>query len=167
LKRTVGLVVLTNIESLGGLVAILQVRGEFNNETMRPETWPGGCQVTVHGACNEAETQLETLLREAREEMGARFAQMIHQFHPVNEEGANFMMYAIPDVVKNVQLHGGSGGLRFIRPDQVDSIVNLKDFDRKTGVTDRRITAMFPDEKEAVRLAFEKFSKLAPSQLAP
>lgn len=48
------------------------------------------------------------------------------------------------------------GGLEFVTADQADAIQNLLDFDKKEGVMDLRVIAMFPDEKEAVREALKK-----------
>ena len=50
-----------------------------------------------------------------------------------------------------------SGGIVLIREDQIDGIQDITNFDKKEGVTDKQIIAMFPNEKKAVKKAFEMF----------
>lgn len=165
-KRSAGLVVLTNISSYGGLVAVLQVRGDFNHEKMAPESFPGACQITAHGKCEGGESVRDGLLREIREELGDEFANLIsvnfnerNELNRVETEDKLVVNYGVvlpPDFLKNLQLTASSGGIRFIREDQLDCVANLKTFDKVVGVKDRSVTAMFGDEVDALRLAFEK-----------
>ena len=48
------------------------------------------------------------------------------------------------------------GGFRLIKQNEVEKIVDLSGIDKNIGVTDKNVIAMFPDDKEAVRIAFEK-----------
>lgn len=181
-KTSVGLVVLTDVPSMGGLVAVLQVRGEFNHEKMGPESYPRACQITVAGKCKEGEALLNGLLREAKEELGEKIAKLVeYRWHAgaILELGrvetdeklvVNFGvrvpcmdLFGCEDtgLPSSVQLHPSTGGVRLITSDKVESIMNIKQFDKNDGVNDSSVTAMFPDEKEAVRLAFEKLGSEA------
>lgn len=55
IKKSVGLVILAEMLGENGtLVAVLQRRGKRNfEEGGKPESWPGGCQVTAHGTLEE------------------------------------------------------------------------------------------------------------------
>lgn len=177
-KTSVGLVILADIPTMGGLNAVLQERGKFNHEENRPESWPGACQVTAHGKCTEGESIKDGLMREIYEELGAAMAEVIadvaaHNVVELNRVetdeklvvtfGCRFAAYTIfgEDPFKDnvFRLHESSGGLRMVNRQGVDKIVDLaKNFNKVDGVKDPEITAMFADEKEAVRLAFEKLS---------
>ena len=50
------------------------------------------------------------------------------------------------------------GGFKIISSSDVSKIVDIKTINKETGVSNETTIAMFPDEKEAVRLAFEKLS---------
>ncbi len=62
-KRSVGIQLLGK-NTLGELVAILQVRAKWNSEKNTPETWPGACQVTAHGKLEDGEDFMQALFRE-------------------------------------------------------------------------------------------------------
>ena len=53
-KKSVGVQILSR-DKKGALVAILQVRSQWNEEKNSPESYPGTCQVTVHGKLEEGE----------------------------------------------------------------------------------------------------------------
>jgi len=161
-KVSVGLVVLTDISSMGGRVAVLQRRGEFNHEKMGAESYPGACQVTVHGKVEKSESTFTALYREFAEELGKTALRVflpsaLKNLSNIVTEEKEVMTYGtvLPaSFLKEVQLNPSSGGLVLLTEDRMDSIQDLHSFDKKEGVTDRRIIAMFPDEKEAVRKAF-------------
>lgn len=163
-KRSVGLVVLVQLPGSDEPSAVLQVRGEFNHEKMGPESYPGACQITAHGKCEEDETVERALIRETYEELGPHFANMAEYFPLIELNRVdtpeklviNYGMWVRNDDLTELRLTASTGGIRLIKKSQVDSIVDLKNFDKTTGITDRRVTAMFSDEKEALRLAFEK-----------
>jgi hypothetical protein len=48
------------------------------------------------------------------------------------------------------------GGFRVIKKGEIEKIADVQTFDKTTGVTDENVIAMFPDEKEALEIAFEK-----------
>lgn len=169
-KPAVGLVIVTS-DPRGGKVAVLQRRGMINPEKddLR-ESYPGGCQVTCHGKLEDLELQepggyMVALLREAAEELGPEFCSWLmgrtSQFRPLNDSGEirNFGLY-VPETrfLSHIQLGPSTGGLVLVG--SVDGIKNLKDFDKATGVTNIGTIAMFPDDKEAVRLALEAFKDL-------
>ncbi len=168
-KTSVGLVVLTELPSMGGVVAILQRRGKFNHEKMAPESWPGGCQVTCHGKVEEGdEDVLDALQRELEEEFGWDAVQEIlpdpnRAILLADEESETERALTYGVLVplssflrEDVILNASSGGLDFVTCDQLDQIQDLRNFDRKTGVTDLNTIAMFNDEAKAVTLAFDK-----------
>ncbi|MBI2024888.1 MAG: hypothetical protein HYT03_02280 [Candidatus Harrisonbacteria bacterium] len=151
-KRSVGLVVVTDIPNMGR-VAVLNRRGDFNYETMKPESYPGGCQVTVHGKAEENEEITEALKREELEELGelgyAFDSNKFIELSRLESEDKLIVTYGI-------YVPPESFPLVFLSANQVEGIQDLRTFDKKEGVTDRRVVAMFLDEKEAIRLAFEK-----------
>lgn len=163
-QRSVGLVILTDVPAMGGLCAVLQVRGEFNHEKLGPESYPGACQITVHGKCEEGEWLPTALMREIREELGPGIHNSIRQMSELNrvetEEKLviNYGCRLSAEIIKFIQLSASTGGIRLLRREDVEKIVDLKKFDKKEGVRDRSVTAMFADEKEAVRLAFKELS---------
>lgn len=164
MAKSVGLEVLTRLPEANELTAILQIRGEFNHENMGPESYPGGCQITVHGKLEDGETEVMALFREIREELGdsayMQFYYVRHNWMSLNqtEMTTNFGIFLESDFLKCLRLSPSSGGIRLITRAQVEQIQDLRQFDKKVGVTDRGITAMFADEKEALRLAFEKLA---------
>ena len=72
MKKTVGLIAITDTGK-----AVLQVRGNFNSEKNEQETYRGATQLTVHGSINEGESETDALIREAKEELGEEFAELI------------------------------------------------------------------------------------------
>ncbi len=170
IKKTVGLIVLANIQEKG-LTAVLQVRGDFNTEKNNEETYKGACQITVHGSMNNGETEMDTLLRETREELGEEFAEIVEaelnkdqnfvELNKIENENivvTNFGTIVNEDALKEIELNSSTGGsIRLISKSDVDNIRELKSEDREAGVASDEI-AMFPDDIEAVRMAFEKFS---------
>ena len=165
-KTSVGIILLTEIQSMGGLGAILQIRGEFNHEKMGTESWPGSCQITAHGRVktpfsNHYDLQLE-LTREILEELGVlpilrKFELLVHK-NDENEEVFTWGALIQKEEIDKLRLNAATGGLRLISREKLGAIMNLRDFDKEVGIRDRTITAMFPDEIEAVKKAFEAFA---------
>jgi len=58
------------------------------------------------------------------------------------------------EFIKEIRLGPSSGDLLLINEQMIDAVQDLHCFNKEEGVTDRRIIAMFPDEKEAVQQAF-------------
>jgi len=168
-KKSVGIQLLGKNKD-GGLVAILQVRAKWDAEKNCPESYPGMCQVTAHGKLEEGEDFLQALFREVREEIGDEVMLVVKKIHEagnlkelINYEKPEKQVITYGAIVEeniwknmiNREKKASFGGFRVIRPNDVKKIVDLKHIDRNAGVTDDTI-AMFPDEKEAVKMAFEK-----------
>lgn len=170
-RMAVGVIVIVDVESLGR-VAVLQRRGEFNlnHNKVVPQSYPGACQVTAHGGLEQEDSHifLIGLEREFREELGevaagylrsaiytGKITELIRMETPekiVVTYGAIF-----PEAfIYSIRLEGESGGVTFVKEEDVKNILSLKNFDKKTGVRDRSVNAMFPDEIDALRMAFEK-----------
>lgn len=168
-KRSVGIQLLGKNKD-GGLVALLQIRAKWNAEKNAPESWPGMCQVTAHGKLEEGEDFMQALFREVQEELGS---EMLSAVKKLSETGnlKELINYEKPEkhvitygaiveenIWKNMvnrEKKASFGGFKVIKPNDVKKIVDLKHIDRNAGVTDDTI-AMFPDEKEAVKMAFNK-----------
>lgn len=162
-KKAVGLVVLTRING-GPLKAVLQVRGKFNHEKMGPESFPGACQVTVHGGLEKDETFKDALLRETRQEVGNNANRLLEKNIKNLREVARVetpkklvVTYGAilpPDFLAKMKLNVSTGGIRLVGHKELDNLIELTDKEKTAGVPDD-LVAMFPDEIEAVRKAFE------------
>jgi hypothetical protein len=58
--KAVGLLLFTVIDEI--LYAVCQVRGAFNFQTMRSESWAGLLQPTCHGKLQEGEEYMDALV---------------------------------------------------------------------------------------------------------
>lgn len=171
-KRSVGLVVLTEVPGLG-VVVVLQRRGKNNPEKFEEgkinESYPGGCRVTCHGRvrgiyCDERDALYRKSLEEIGKDASFFVLTFFNQFvelvrHEGDDESSvifGFVVHNGVEFLKKIRLHPSSGGLELLSQGEVRNIRNLGDFDKRVGVTDSGVIAMFPDEVEAVRLAFEK-----------
>lgn len=169
IEQSVGLVVLVNMPDLG-LVALLQRRGKRNyEEGGKRESWPGGCQVTVHGKlkAEDENSFLAALVREAKEELGPVAAKMILdqaavsgclvQVYQLNEEKKQVVTYALrmdPAFIKQIRFSPSTGGLELISRKEAKGIMNLRSFRKEDGVRDSAVIVMFPDERVALEMAF-------------
>ena len=169
-KRSVGTQLLGK-EKSGALVAILQVRSEWNAEKNSPESYPGACQVTVHGKLEEGEDFIQALLREIGEELDPAIVPIVDQ---LSKTGKLVELSSVHTPEKDVITYGAIveenvlkiltdkpksrsfGGFRMIRRNEVEGIIDIRTINKETGVTDEKVIAMFPDEKEAVLTAFQK-----------
>lgn len=166
MKKTVGLIILTNIPDPVGTVAILQTRGKFNYEKRQPETYTGATQISVHGSIEENESEFEALIRETKEELGSEIAEEIktqkdnlielNRIEKDNLSNVNFGIMLPHEFVQKVKLHPSSGGLKLLPKSKVEEIEELKESDREHGIENGKAVAMFQDDIEAVKLAFEK-----------
>lgn len=155
------------------LVAVLQRRGEFNHETLGPESWPNACQLTVHGKVGPNETPEVALYRKTIEELGGEFITVagnvcrpdgMVKIGQVEKSDKAIVHYAAIMVSSNslkyIRLNASTGGLRLLRQGQVDTINNLfLEYHKDKGVPNNYRTCMFPDEIEALKNAFTIFGK--------
>lgn len=171
-KEAVGVQVLGKGED-GELVAVLQVRAKWNAEKNTPESWAGACQVTAHGKCEEGEDFIQALFREITEELDNEIAVVVKKLY---ESGKVIELINKEDFEKHIITYGAVveenvlqnlmkkersnsfGGFKIIKRDDIEKIIDIKTIDKTTGVTDENTIAMFPDQKEALRIAFEKLS---------
>lgn len=169
-KKGVG-VQLLGKNATGELVAILQVRAPWNAEKNAPESYPGACQVTAHGKLEADEDFMQALFREVTEELGDEITPFIQTLYRegrlvelVNNDSAeqqNITFGAVIGedlfkILSSKEKNRSFGGFKLVRRNEIEKIVDLREFDKTIGVTDEKIIAMFPDEKEAIKIAFEK-----------
>ncbi|MDO8467129.1 MAG: NUDIX domain-containing protein [bacterium] len=174
-KRSVGLIVFMHLPP-DGLVAILQKRGEINDENLIPESYPGGSQLTVWGGVKDEETYEEALRREIGEEAGwvwlADFfiarnegKRIIHLENP-SVTGGNTSAWAVHfpvDSLKTLRLNAATGGPIKVTEKQLPLIQDLKaNYKRDSGVLNRAIIAMFSDSKEILKKGFAWAKTLNP-----
>jgi len=169
-KRSVGLLLVADVPHWNPRrTAVLQRRGEFNQEKdWLPESWPGICQLTVHGRLKEGEEPLDGLMREMEEELGKDFAAglkalnsehnpmiLLNSTDSVEGSISNYGIKIHQNLLNMIRLHPSSGGLYLLNQDPLDSIKVLdpQQLDKKVGVINRNLIVMWPEEREAVRLA--------------
>lgn len=169
-EKSVGLIIFTEIPGMG-LVAVLRERGYFNFEKMERESWYGGCQVTVHGKLEERERGnfLLALRRELDEELGegfsynlwVQYSEKIVEVSRLQKQDKEVVTFAIKidlSLLLKIRLSPDSGSLRFLPHYELDYVADLTLFSKETGIINRLVIAMFPDEKKAVADAFTRFS---------
>lgn len=165
IRKGVGLLLITDLPRIGR-VAVLQVRGYFNTEEMRPQYYAGGAQVTVYGGINKRETEKMALFREIREELGGKIEKLlrpkwrkeiskISNFKRANEQGTIYAILLDRKFLSKISLSPDSGGLRFVKPDELKNSQDLSKY--KSGVRDRFVLAVFPDTYKIVTKAFRVF----------
>jgi hypothetical protein len=173
-KRSVGLVVAVRIpDGKDGhyVVIALQHRGTFNHEKLAPESYPGCCQVTCHGKLEGDEPVEAGLVREATEELGGEFAEAyIHGYHGEilvetrgsEKEVVTFGTLMPVEMIRDlVRLGPDTGGLVYVTAEQFEKrVVVIDDGMKVEGPILAETIAMFPDEIEAVKKAFEIFGKM-------
>ena len=174
MKKSVGLVIMFNIPQEDGnevLMAVLQRRGRFNTEKMKPETYPGCCQVTCHGRVEDRDSGGKlsvfhtALIRESIEELGMEFTgmctqdiQLIELTHKTSEEEVVTYGALVPaERLKLIRLGADSGGLDPITFEVLDSLAEITPDMKKGGPAFTYTRALFRDEIEAIKKAFEVF----------
>lgn len=166
-KKSVGGLLFTNFEATVGLTAFVQVRGRLDHQ-LNKNSYPGGCQATVHRNNVSFFRSPEYVLMNAiREDLGGQFA---HQFKKgrrsfggfqfvtdCERDGTTFSTFAIRipfHLIDLIRLRWTDGGLRMIHHDRLSSIEDLTQYDKNEGVADRETIALFPDEAKAIRVVF-------------
>ncbi len=111
-------------------------------------------------------------MREISEEVGTEIVSIIRELYEsgqlielVNDDSPEKQTVTFGAIIKETdasrltarEKSPSFGGFKLIHCEEIDKIIDLRTLSKEIGVTDETI-AMFPDEKEAVRLAFEKFS---------
>lgn len=177
MKRSVGLLVMVRmpdrkVRNGNQLMACLQRRGTFNHEKMAPESFPGCLQVTCHGRLEEGESLETALIREMQEELGWEFAAtyqreyvrkpistVLTEISTTKKEVATYgVIFEIEFIRDLVRLGPDSGGLIYITAKQVECIVPITDDMKQLGSGE--LLAMFSDEIETVKKAFEIFGSV-------
>ena len=162
-SRTVELLLMTRLPERG-LVAVLQVRGAYNPTTKKPHEWPGACQLTCHASVEDDESPRDALWRDCRQELGADAkSQLFAMTSPLTEiakvdtderEVRTYGLLVPADFLMKIP-GSGTAGFRYIARDE--KIFPVTTFDKTSGVANLGITAMFPNEIEAVQTAFNTF----------
>ncbi|OGD66261.1 hypothetical protein A2Z61_01085 [Candidatus Campbellbacteria bacterium RIFCSPLOWO2_02_35_12] len=168
-KKTIGLIIIFK-DKEKCFTAALQMRGGFNTEKNKPETYKNASQLTVHGGINKKENEIEALLRETKEELGAKFAKIIelnkNKLIEVNRikndkiSVVNFGLILTKIDLDKIKINKQTGGsLRLISKNEIRNIRELKPSEKTNGIADKNEIVMFSDDIEAVKLAFEKLTK--------
>ena len=86
-------------------------------------------------------------------------AREIGQVDKSNKTIRHYAVEILPARLADIRLNASTGGLRLVSRADLAKIQNLPaPCDKQEGVRDRDALAMFPDEIEALRKAFEIFS---------
>jgi len=162
-KTSVGLLIITH-DPDKGLIALLQRRGHFDFEHMKPESWRGIAQVTVHGDLHKQETFKAGLLREVGEELGLYAKKMVaRNFSKAHELARKqtpehfsitFLLTLPPTILTMIKLHRSSGGLVILRKKDLKKIKPAQLEHKNAGIFGANEFVMFPDEKIALERAF-------------
>jgi len=166
-EQMVGLIAIVHLPGVG-FRAILKERGMFNFDTMKPETWPGVCQVTVLGRVNDGENLLTALLRETAEELGVEFAFSLATQITADSTCLTSMIYHGKDektittfavrievaTLMKARLALESGTIRLISQKDIEKIINIAKRNKTIGAIFRQDIVMFPDAKESLVRAF-------------
>lgn len=167
-ERTVGLAILTIIPELGEC-AVLQRRGSWDFENNREQPWPGGCRLPILFSTFEENDLIRTFRRKSAEEFGEAFysflkSNTIHHklvYQVKKDDNPLFMIFATAfpyEYLKLIRLQPSSGGLIFIRREDLDLVADLSRVHRGTPIN---FPALLPEELEAVKKGFENFTPLA------
>lgn len=163
-KTSVWLIILTEVPGFG-LVAVLKARGFFNTEKMSKESYPGVFQVTVHGGAEAGGALMNALFREIKEELGNEAEKIvkkerasifeINRIETDDRVVVTYMLKLPSDFLHEIRLNADSGEIRLVKAEDVGVISDIKEVYKVAGVPNRKIIIMFPDEKKAVKKAFE------------
>lgn len=162
MKKSVGIIVITKLPD-GEFAAVLQRRGVFNFEKIKRESYPGCCQVTAHGGLKEGEDFQQGLVRESKEELGPEFTNitkgLLKLIHDKTDEKEviTYGTFVAWERVQQIRLSPESGGIDILPQSELGSLVEITKDMKETGCSPS-IRALFPDEIEAVKKAFDLVS---------
>lgn len=180
MKKSVGLVAMVSVLKADGsavLRAVLQRRGQWNTEKGEPKSYPGCVQVTCHGKLEDEDGGdfQKALVREATEELGVYFANwlkwdaqltVLSRVDTGEKQVITYSTIVPMNVIWDISLGRDTGGLYWVTVDQIadtnTDLVAIDEHDETMKTSGPRLTrtiAMFPDEIEAVRKAFEIFGQ--------
>jgi len=161
-KRSVGIIVITKLPG-GEFAAVLQRRGVFNFEKMKRESFPGCCQVTAHGGLKEGEDFQQGLVRESVEELGPDFSiqikglQKLSHDETTEKEVITYGTFVTWERIRQIRLSPESGGIDILPQSELGTLVEITKDMKETGCPPS-IRALFPDEIEAIKKAFDLVS---------
>ena len=173
--RKAGLLILTRIPNMG-IVGVSQTRGIYDVKNLRPLSFPSVSQVTVYGKCKKDENFPDTILREAKEELGEKAsdiilpkkwrekfnAQTVYSYSSVYLE-IEIIAIFIEDhtFLQEIRAEPSSGEIRLIFQRQLSSIRQLGESDKSVGMLHfpRTKLGMTMDTYTAFLQAFEIFGK--------
>jgi len=171
MKLSVGLVVMTLVPDESGRgvpAAVLQRRGMWNMEKNKPESYQGCCQVTAHGKLEGEEDPIRGIRREVCEELGERFLLFLDTApkvvtlidHKEDEKRVvTFGVFMNYNTLKEIRLGPDSGGLDIIKVSEVQGLSKIEKHMKETGCPPV-VRALFEDEIEAIKKAFEIFDEI-------
>lgn len=161
-RRSVGIVIVVEIN--GVRYALLQERGELDPEKLPGklrQSWPGICQVSVHGSIEPGEDEHSALGRETAEELGPALIWIVglerKLISDVERSGEQVVTYAVEIPWEAIRkIPRGFSGLHLVSVAEAVKIQSATCIaDGKTlGAIDRQIW-MFPDERDAVIKALQ------------
>jgi len=169
MKKSVGLILITAIPNNEEvLMVVLQRRGQWNIEKMAPESYPGCCQISVHGKLKHNEEFYHGLFREGGEELGRNFIMICQEKLNLEEvshkcidgeEILNFGAFIPAKLLRKIRLGPDSGGLDLVRGDNFlnGCVLKITEDMKRYGPPHGGL-AMFEDEIQDVKKALEMFS---------
>ncbi len=171
MKKIVGLIVLSK-DLNEVFFAVLQKRGKHNSETGKPETFPGCLQVSCHGGLENNEDFLDALTRESMQELGEKFTRQCRAGSTLSlvtdEENEKrhvktFATFVQGHVVDMIVPGKDVGEIIRIMENDIKKIVPMTPDMKEAGAPDG-VMAMFPDEIEALKKAFQAIRPGKPAE---
>lgn len=164
-KFYVGLLLIVKFDEGNGSAAIIRRKGE-RDKMGRRLPWPDSFTLTVHTQCKRGEKHKDVLEQALYDQLGlasiishleiTRLVKMKRRDKDTDEPHivTNYFI-AIPYAAVAKAIEGVISGFRFIAEDECLQIRNIEDFDKTDRIPDG-IIAMFPDEVETLRRAFNQ-----------
>ena len=160
MKKSVGLVLIINTK--GGLRVALQRRGA-------QDSFPGACQVSVHGKLEGDEDFYKALIRESCEELGEVFThtcqkdiELVELFHQKfdDKEIVTYGALVPEDRLDLIRLERTSGGINVVEGGLFfdGTVIDITSDKKKEGYPPT-VIAVFGDEIQAIKKALEIFAE--------